>query len=1255
MSDQRPTTDPNPFGIHILAGGGARALIDQDGCGFLEHDGLLGTGWSGDPLDRREGHFLHVRDTATGTARVVGRPRHPGEHDRCRLDWEPGAAVVEDLRDGVDVFLEICVDPISGAELRAVTLANRDDVEHEMELTSLVEPVLLPGAAHWSHPVFSKLFIQTEALRGRRALLARRRPRGADERHPCLLHAMPGDAPVRWESDREALVRRGSTASLADPDVARAPLRDVAGNVLDPVLALRRTLTLPPGESALVTLVTAVAPDPAAAAQLTERFADDAAVLHAFRTARGEAAAALNALGLDVEKARAWNRALAGMLVDHPDLVRSAPDAFAPEPPAAPPSDVPYAAYDGRGRSLPDPAALLAMLSYWRTLAPEVELVLLLDDDAAAPAHAPGLRALRTGELAPREDARLIAGAALLLDARGDVPTMHHRPTPAAPAAPAGAGRLSTAEPLRHFNGHGGFHQGGHEYVIRVPSDADGRPVLPPRPWVNIIANPGFGCLVSDTGSVCTWSGNSREHRVTPWNNDPLLDPHGEAVWIADLDEPRAWSATPGPRPDGGDYEVRHGFGVTRFLREGQGLTSDTTIGVHAEQPVRFTTVRLSNRGRRPRRLAAVLSQRLVLGDRPGGQGRFVRTWQDQEAGLLLARNVASGPFAGRVTVATSACTLPGAVVRRGTDAALRDALGVPAAHGAGHGAAAGFVQRVELTLEPGQEALISFLLADGDDESHARRLAADLREPAKAGEALTKARDRWRALADGLQVETPSSALDLMVNGWLAYQTLSCRIWGRSAFYQSGGAFGYRDQLQDSTAFLFTRPELCREQILLHAGHQFTEGDVLHWWHPPLDRGLRTRFVDDLLWLPLLTGQYLDATGDLELLDERAPLLQARLLADGEDEAFLAAKPSGRDLDVYGHCCLAIDRSLETGEHGLPLFGCGDWNDGMNRVGRLGRGESVWMGFFLCSVLDAWIPLCEARGDAVRARTYQTHRDRLAVALDQGGWDGAWYRRGYYDDGAPLGSKDSDECQLDTLAQAWSVLSGVAPRERAESAMDAVERTLVDEDAGIVKLLAPAFVDTPHDPGYIKGYVAGVRENGGQYTHAALWYIKALAQLGRRDRAARLLEMLTPVKHAETPAQVARYRIEPYVVAADVYGVAPHVGRGGWSWYTGSSCWMLRAAVESILGLQVMEGSILVVDPCIPDDWPGYAARWRNPQDDAEFTIRVTVAGGRPETVTQVHLDGAPLTPVGGAAVIPLPGDGEPHEVRVELGPNGK
>ncbi|HEX6911030.1 MAG TPA: protein ndvB, partial [Longimicrobium sp.] len=558
---------------------------------------------------------------------------------------------------------------------------------------------------------------------------------------------------------------------------------------------------------------------------------------------------------------------------------------------------------------------------------------------------------------------------------------------------------------------------------------------------------------------------------------------------------------------------------------------------------------------------------------------------------------------------------------------------------------------KVTFHIRPGETAEVAFLLGEAADEAAARALVAKYRRPGAVDDALREVRAFWTGLVGGVQVRTPSPELDLMVNGWLAYQNLVCRVWGRTAFYQSGGAFGFRDQLQDSSALVYLRPELTRRQILLHASHQFVEGDVLHWWHPPLSKGIRTRFADDLLWLPYITAFYVDSTGDAGVLDESAPFVTAEHLPPGEDEVFLFPADSGQRASVYEHCCRSIDRSLTRGAHGLPLMGTGDWNDGMNRVGREGRGESVWMGFFLHGILDDFVPLCEARGDVARAETYRAYRAELAAALNAEGqgWDGGWYRRAYYDNGAPLGSAANDECRIDAIAQAWAVLSGVAPPERAEQALDALERHLVSEEDGIIRLLTPAFDRTPHDPGYIKGYLPGVRENGGQYTHAALWAVRALAQAGRTERAARLLAMVSPVSHGRTPAEVAVYQAEPYVIAADVYGVAPHVGRGGWTWYTGSAGWMFRVALESVLGITLEGGEALRIRPCVPQDWPGFTVRYRLPDGATAYEIAVTREDGAGIRGT---VDGRDLSVAAdGALRVPLARDGGMHRVEVVLG----
>ena len=852
-------------------------------------------------------------------------------------------------------------------------------------------------------------------------------------------------------------------------------------------------------------------------------------------------------------------------------------------------------------------------------------------------------------EASAHVEAATIGAGALLPELEAAAQTVHE--VAARPAWPRGG------EGVRHDapSAADGFSVDGREYVLRVDPRDPTAPRLPPMPWVNVIANPTFGFIASETGAGCTWSRNSREHRLTPWANDPIVDPHGEAVWIRDDDSGACWSAQPGPTPADVAYECRHGFGYSRWSHETNDLACEVIAGVAPDDPVKLVSVRITNRSARERRLSVVGYAQLVLGVDPGASLETGRT----EANVLWARQRASGDFADGVAFA-AAVVPDGATVSWTTDrttflgrggtvtepAAL--ATDAPLDDRAGDDPCFGL--RARITIAPGRVAAVTFLLGETPDVDTAAALHARLATAGAVEATLAEVRARWREVLAAVEIETPSAALDRMVNGWLLYQTLACRMWGRSALYQSGGAFGFRDQLQDAMALVYARPDLTRAQIVLHAGHQFVEGDVLHWWHPPMDRGTRTRFSDDLLWLPWVTAFYVGTTGDDAVLDEEAPFVTAQPLAPGEDEAYLKAEQSSERATVYEHCCRAIDRSLAVGAHGLPLMGTGDWNDGMNRVGREGRGESVWMGWFLYALLGAFGPLCVARGEPERDARYRAHRGKLRRALEHAGWDGAWYRRAYYDDGAPIGSKQSDECRIDALAQAWAVISRAAPRDRADVAMDAVERHLVSNEHKLIRLLTPPFENTPRDPGYIKGYVPGVRENGGQYTHAALWVVKAMAELGRNDRAAELLAMLNPVNHARTADDVATYRVEPYVVAADVYGEPPHVGRGGWTWYTGSAGWMLRVAVESILGVRMIGGDTFVIHPCIPGSWPGYRVHYRDARDGTRYDIEV-VRGGASPRVTAAQIDGIPASIVGGAARIPLARDGALHSIRVLLG----
>ena len=921
-------------------------------------------------------------------------------------------------------------------------------------------------------------------------------------------------------------------------------------------------------------------------------------------------------------------------------------------------------AFAGRGRDRRDPAALDRPGPLSGTTGAVLDPVVALRTVVAVPADAPAVRAFGLAGGRSRDAVIGLAGQLATVEAVEDAVRQSAeggRAEPDEAAAPAPVARPATAprplgsldlddDALRQFNGVGGFSADGAEYVMHLRPGADGRPQLPPLPWTNVVANEHGGFVVSERGAASTWTANSRENRLTPWANDPVEDP-GEALYVQDVGSGAFWSPTPGPAPAAAPYEVRHGFGYTTWRTVADGVEQHTTQSMAPDAAARLTLVRLTNTTGRPRRLAVVAAARLDLG--ASNAERAVETWRDGD--VLFARNELRGEFAGRVAVAQAVA--PGAGVSLTADrAAFTGRFGTASAplavvEGGALDGTAGpgcdlAAHRAEVDLAPGETKEVAFVLGEAASRAEAERLAERFGTLDAVKDAVAATRRFWADLTSAVQVETPEPALDLVVNGWLVYQNVSCRIWGRTAFYQSGGAYGFRDQLQDASALVYARPDVTRAQVVRNAAHQFEEGDVLHWWHPPLPKGIRTRFADDLLWLPLLASDYAATTGDDGVFDERARFLTARPLAPGEDEAFVVPDDAGTSASVYEHCARAVDRSLAVGRHGLPLMGVGDWNDGMNRVGREGRGESVWMGFFLAAAIDAFLPHVERRADGARARRYRQHRADLQAALDADGWDGAWYRRAFYDSGAVMGSAESDECQIDALVQAWSVLSGVAPADRAAQALDALEARLVDEGAGIIRLLDPPFDVTPHDPGYIKGYLPGVRENGGQYTHAALWAVRALAQAGRCERAAPLLAMLSPVSHTDTPEAVARYKTEPYVVAADVYGVAPHVGRGGWTWYTGSAGWMWRVAVESVLGFGVDRGEAVTLRPCVPAGWPGFRLRYRLP-DGSGTVYEVEVSRGDAASAT---LDGAPLAPSAGGWRVPLVRDGRTHRVALTL-----
>ncbi len=822
---------------------------------------------------------------------------------------------------------------------------------------------------------------------------------------------------------------------------------------------------------------------------------------------------------------------------------------------------------------------------------------------------------------------------------------------PSTPPQRRAAKRMDVPLPQRNldfFNGLGGFADEGREYVTVL-----GEGLRSPAPWINVIANPSFGFLVSESGSGHTWSLNSRENQLTPWSNDPVTDPPGEAIYIRDENTGEVWSPTALPiRDETAPYMACHGQGYTRFHHGSHGILVELLQFVPSKDPIKISRLTLRNVSGRTRRLSVTAYAEWVLGNSRSASAPSLVTELDPKTGAIFVTSVWAGEFGGRIAFA-DLCGKQTSVTgdrteflgRNGTlerPAAVESGDPLSGKVGAGLDPCAALQTTIE--LRPGASAEITVFLGQTENREQARELLIRCRG-ANLDALLSEVTRQWDQVLNTVQIATPEPDMDILMNRWLLYQTLASRVWARAAFYQLSGAYGFRDQLQDGMALCVTKPEATREHLLRAASRQFVEGDVQHWWHPPSGRGVRTRISDDLLWLPYCVIHFLEVTAEMGVLDEMVPFLMGDVLAEGQSESYFQPRESETRATLFEHCARALDRSLAVGSHGLPLMGTGDWNDGMNLVGEHGKGESVWLGWFLHTVLWEFAKIAASRGEHKRAETWRLHVSALKAALEREGWDGQWYRRAFFDDGTPLGSQLNDECRIDSIAQSWGMMSGAAEPSRVARAMAAVDQQLVRRPEGLIALLTPPFDHTPHDPGYIKDYLPGIRENGGQYAHAAAWTIIAFAELGDGDKAGELFRMLNPIAHTASRASVQRYRVEPYVIAGDVYAVSPHVGRGGWTWYSGSAGWIYRAGLEWILGFRV-RGTILSIDPCIPRSWPSYSIHFR--YHSAAYQVRVDNPSGVSRGVASASLDGVALAD---RANIPLMDDGASHQVLIVLG----
>ena len=1260
--------------VRLLSNGRYSVLVDSAGGGFSSFDkSLLLTRWREDPTTSPYGTFVYINDASRKRTWSAAYQPTRVQADSYEAIFSPGRAEFKRFDDKIFTHTEITVAPEDDVELRRVTITNLSDVERKLDVVSYAEPVLNSQRADNAHPAFNKLFVRAEPLPDFDAIICARRPRSEHEQELFFFHRVTlrtSYAPIRFYTSRASFI--GRQGSLSKPTIfegSGSAVQPLDGNV-DPIAALGCTVRLEPGASETLVFVSGATRSRESAHGLIDRYQDLMHVNRAFELSWSRAQVELRNHAYSAAQADLFHR-LASCLIYNEENVRASQQALQTNRLSQSSlwrfgisGDLPILLVkisDSRQAKILQEVLLghhflrerglefdLVVLhrnqgSYMQHLAEDIEYTVRLSPAGALIDKRGGVFLRSSSQISESEITLLETAARVVLDCDlGGLQELLAKAAFEQIAAPLAVKpfirshrSLKDSQTLVKANKAGGFIPSSNHYLL--PKVGRQRP---PLPWSNVIANPHFGFLVTESGAGYTWSENSRENRLTTWSNDPVMDPVSEVVFVRRAETGDYWSLTPSPSGAGLDYSVEHGFGYSTFATNNAGIDSSLTLSGSNKERVKWFSVTLSNVESQEQRLELVLYCEPVLGVTRDDSYRFITSSFDLTSQALCLQNYYNNEFAGRVMAVSASepivsytssrleflgknghLSAPEALNRGGSTAFLSaKTRGIKLSTKTGAGFDQCAALQVSILLKPKEERNVMFFISEHSSLDAMRREAPKYKSLQTQRVELQGVQLFWRDLLSTIEVQTPNDSFNLMMNGWLLYQTVACRLFGRSAFYQSGGALGFRDQLQDSLALLDIRPDMVRQQIILHAARQFKEGDVQHWWHPPTGRGVRTRISDDLLWLPYAVARYIEVTGDYSILAEQVPFLQGAPLAEGQMENYFVPERSSEEGSIMEHCLRTFRATDAVGNHGLPLMGAGDWNDGMNEIGRHGKGESVWLAWFQCEVIKRFAPILEAQGEQETAGSLKHRAESLAAAVEREAWDGAWYRRAFYDDGTPVGSKDNDECRIDSLCQSWAIISGFAEKERAQKAMDSAMQELVDQDGRLIKLLTPPFNKTEKNPGYIKGYPPGVRENGGQYTHAAAWLIIASALQGAGDKAFNLWDLINPINATLDDKGLETYRAEPYVMCGDVYSEPPLRGRAGWSWYTGSAGWLYQAGIEYIMGLTI-HPLYMTINPCIPSSWDHSVLRYR--RGERVFVIELINPSRAERGVTRVEVNG--------------------------------
>jgi cyclic beta-1,2-glucan synthetase len=1267
----------------IISNGNYSLMMSSAGSGFSKCEERMVTRWKEDPTQDIWGQYIYIQNM--GSQKIWSAGFHPIESKPKHYESHFSENKIEFFREDheISTHTEVIVSSEDNVELRQVSLTNNSSKTVEIEVTSYMEVVLAKANDDAAHPAFSNLFIQTEYRAQTQSLLANRRLRSKHETEIWGLHVLTLDGeavgPIQYETDRNRFIGRGRSVKNPIVMTNEIDLSNTVGAVLDPIFSIRIRVRIKPQQTSKITYATGLVYSKEEALRVTEKYHDTNIFLRQVNLGWVKNQIELRHLNITMEKAHLFQR-LAGRIMYLAPYLRAQSQILITNKK----NQSALWAYGISGdlpilltrihdeKDMEMIRELLRAHEYLRLKGLKIDLVILNEHSTSYMQHLqeelmrqilisgfhslldkPGGIFIRRADLIPSEDLILIKSVARVsLYANKGTLSDQLRRRPLEPELPPrfvptvqkkDYPRIPLNQPqLEFFNGMGGFTPDGREYVIALKADQ-----WTPAPWINVVANKkDFGFIVSESGLGYTWSVNSRENRLSPWSNDPVSDPVSEAIYIRDEESGNFWSPTPLPIRSPEGYLIRHGQGHSKFQHDSHGISHDLTVFVPLNDSVKIIRLKLKNLGNSARKLSVTGYIDWVLGFSRAHSAQTLTTIWDEQSEAIFAKNTYNNEFSHRIAFMCSSESNNSYTCDRKEFIGRNGSMAKPAAlfrKNLGSKSGGGFdpcgAVQSSFNLNANEEREIIILIGQGDNLEEAKYLSQYYKDPVNAENAFIAVTEYWDETLGTFTIKTPDASMNMLVNRWLLYQTLACRIWARSAFYQSGGAYGYRDQLQDVMAMVYSQPEITRAQIKLAASRQFPEGDVQHWWHPPTGRGVRTRFADDLLWLPFVLSHYIEVTGDHSILDEVVPFIETPPLTEGHDETYTQPTISNETATVFEHCLRAINRSLKVGDNGLPLMGSGDWNDGMNLVGHLGKGESVWMAWFLIKTLRSFIPICDHQNDIVHSEKYIVHVVKLKNAIENNAWDGEWYLRAFFDNGEKMGSHFNEECKIDSIAQSWSLLSGEGNPQRSRIALESVNKHLINREDKIIKLFTPPFNKSSADPGYIKGYLPGVRENGGQYTHAAIWTMMAYAAIKEGKTATELFSLINPINRSSTLTGMQKYKVEPYVISADIYGVHPHVGRGGWSWYTGSASWMYRAAIESILGFKLQK-NILSINPCIPAEWNHFEITYQ--RGKSRYNISVL----NNQTESSIEVDG---TKVEGNEIT-INDDGQDHQVVIRL-----